>query len=113
MDSTTIVIDSGVAAFDSFLPQIAIFVIIPLLAALQKWTWWDTTIPSTISAAALCQGAAFAVAHWLAPDATAIQTVQTGFAMTGSVLVAHRTMLWAMPKAKVAATAILNCFRIT
>lgn len=112
MDSTTIVVNSGVAAFDSFLPQIAIFVIIPVLAALQKWTWWDVTIPSTISAAALCQGAAFAVAHWLAPEATAIQTVQTGFAMTGSVLVAHRTIVWAMPKAKVAATTVLQLFKL-
>lgn len=112
MDSTTIVINSGVQAFDSFLPQIAIFIIIPLLALLQKWTWWDETIPSTITAAGMCQGAAFIVAHFLAPDATAIQTVQTGFAMTGSVLVAHRTMVWALPKAKAAGTAVLQLFRL-
>lgn len=112
MDSTTVVINSGVQAFDMFLPQIAIFVIIPLLAVLQKWTWWDNAVPSTISAAALCQGAAFAVAHWLAPEATAIQTVQTGFAMTGSVVVAHRAMIWALPKAKAAVTQALMLWRI-
>lgn len=111
MDSTTIVIDSGVQVFDAFLPQIAIFVIIPLLAALQKWQWWDKAIPSTISAAAMCQGATFLVANWLAPEATTVQVIQTGFAMTGSVLVAHRAMTWAIPKAKTAATAILNALR--
>ena len=97
MDSTTIVIDSGVAAFDSFLPQIALFVIIPLLAFLKKFNW---SIPTPIMAVVICQAATFAVAHWLAPDATAIQCIQTGFAMTGSVLVAHRAVVCAIPKSK-------------
>lgn len=101
MDSTgvNVVIDSGFPMLDVLLPQIGIFVIIPLLAMFKK-LGLSKVLPTATWCAILCQGTVFGLRYFVMPELGGLAAMQIGFALAGTTLVAHRTMTWMMDKAK-------------
>lgn len=101
MDSTAVnvVIDSGFPMLDILLPQIGVFVIIPLLMVFKR-LGLSKILPTATWCAMLCQLAVFGLRYFWMPEIEGLAAMQIGFALTGTTLVAHRTMTWAMGKAK-------------
>lgn len=101
MDSTAVnvVIDSGFPLLDVLLPQIGIFIIIPILAAFKKFGFANI-LPIATWCCLLCQGTVFGLRYFWMPEIEALSAMQIGFALTGTTLVAHRTYNWGMDKLK-------------
>ena len=93
MDSTgvNVVIDSGFPILDVLLPQIGVFIIIPLLVMFKKFGF-SKILPTPTWCVILCQGTVFGLRHFLMPEISGLAAMQIGFALTGTTLVAHRTI---------------------
>lgn len=87
MDNS-IELQTGIEIFDLILPQIGIFVVIPLLSLIKR-TVLATWFKPVVWAGWLSIVATWAVSALWVPDATVVQIFQTAAAMTGSSVFVH------------------------
>ena len=81
-------LETGIEIFDLILPQIGIFLIIPLLGVIKR-TVLSKWFKPVVWAGWLSIAATWAVSALWVPEATVVQIFQTAAAMTGSAVFVH------------------------